>query len=428
MERKLGLTSVILLGVNMVFGSGIYLLPGQVMALVGGSWSLVVYIFVSLIALAIAWCFAECAALFSRNGGAYLYAKEAFGNFVGFEIGMMRWAVGSIAWAALAVGFVTILSSLVPEAAGEPLRSILIITLIGGLGIANMLNVGMITSLNNIITITKLLPLFLFVFAGMSYVDGTDILPQNLAGFDMQPFGTASLIVFYAFGGFEALVVAAGEMKNPKKNLPIALMATIVICATAYFFIQLVAVGALGDKLATSVNPIADIAELFFGPYGKIGVTIAMLISIGGVNIAAAFIAPKIGTALAEDNMIPQKIAEKNRFGMPYIAISITVLATTLMALTGSFTELVVVSAVSRFAQHISTCLAVLVLYKHRFSLKKPQLQVLLMIVPIIGLGGIGWLLLQTPLFQLVYGFAALILGIPLYFFWKRKEVLVEEI
>src|SRR5262249_25140387 len=115
----LGFWSIVLLGMNGVVGSGIFLLPGKVMDL-AGHWSIAVFFLVTMVVLAIAWCFAKCATLFSRNGGAYVYAKEAFGDFIGFEIGFMRWIVGIMAWASIVVGFVTAVSSVWPSALQEP--------------------------------------------------------------------------------------------------------------------------------------------------------------------------------------------------------------------------------------------------------------------------------------------------------------------
>lgn len=425
-NKKLGLFSIILLGINTILGSGIFLLPGQVTSLVG-SWSLLVYGFVTIMILSVAWCFAKCSALFNRDGGAYLYAKHAFGDFIGFQIGMMRWAVGIIGWASLVVGFVTILSSVWPEAIQEPIRSILILSLIIFLGILNMLNLKMLKDLNNVITVAKLLPLFFFIAIGICYFERSNfhLIPTPIL--ETESFGGAALIIFYAFGGFEALVAAAGEMKNPEKNLPIAIMTIIVICAFLYFCIQLIAMGTLGPALATSLSPISDVSEMLLGNYGKLAITIAMLVSVGGVNIAAAFIAPKIGVALAEDKMIPSFIAQKNRLGSPYVAILLTLFATSCIALSGDFVQLVAISAVSRFAQHISTCLAVFVFYKHRLSRSQPLSQLLTMCIPVIALVGIFWLMFQIPFYQLAYGLAGLILSIPLYFLWKPALVPVSE-
>ncbi len=135
-----------------------------------GNWSIVVYIFVSLLVLSIAWSFAQCAAIFNRNGGAYVYAKEAFGNFIGFEIGMMRWAVGIISWASFTVGFVTALSTLWPQALQEPMRTIVILSLLGSLGILNIIGINFFKHLNNIVTIAKLIPLVFFVLMGIYFI------------------------------------------------------------------------------------------------------------------------------------------------------------------------------------------------------------------------------------------------------------------
>lgn len=420
-DKKLGLMSIILLGINTIVGSGIFLLPGQVTALVG-TWSLLVYILASLMIVSIAWCFAKCAALFNRDGGAYLYAKHAFGDFVGFEIGLMRWIVSIISWASLAVGFVTALSTIWPMAMQEPVRSILILMLVGGLGLLNTLNLGMLKYLNNFITAAKLLPLLFFVGAGAFFIKQSNFaipLPE----INTESVGASILLIFYAFSGFEALVVPAGEMKNPQKNLPIAVMSTISICGLLYFSIQLIALGTLGPSLASSVSPIADVAEKIFGSSGKFLITLVMLTSIFGINLAASFIVPKAGVALAQDNMIPSFIATKNRFGTPYVAIIITVFAVNLMALSGDFVQLAVISAVSRLAQHITTCLAVLVFYKERLSFKQPLRKSLTMLIPVAALCGITWLIFQTSPYQLAAGLSALILGIPLYFLWRPTRL-----
>lgn len=415
-SKKFGLLSIILLGINTIVGSGIFLLPGQVAAQIG-NWSLIVYLIVTAMIASIAWCFAKCAALFNRDGGAYLYAKHAFGDFVGFEIGVMRWATSILAWASLAVGFVTALSTIWPEVVLEPTRSIIIVSLVGGLSLINSINFGVVKFMNNAITIAKLAALLLFISAGVFFVKQTNVIGP-LPPLDPASSSAAIMMIFYAFAGFEALVVPAGEMKNPKRNLPIAVMTTLLICAFIYFSVQLVAAGTLGPALATSVSPMSDVAEMVLGPYGKALITVAMLISIGGINVAASFVCPKTGVALAQDQMIPAFIAKRNRFDTPYVAILVSAFLVSVLALTGDFTELVVISVVARFATHISTCLAVYVYYKDRLSFKQPG-KLLTMFIPIIALSGIAWLIFQTPAYQLVIGFAALVLCAPLYFLWK---------
>lgn len=421
MKSQLGFGSMILLGINGIVGSGIFLLPGQVMH-VAGMWSIVVYLFVTLLVLAIAWCFAQCAALFSRNGGAYVYAKEAFGDFIGFEIGLMRWAVGIMAWASLAVGLVTALSSIWPQALQEPIRSLFIVSLLIALGAINTYGVTLFKHLNNLVTVAKLIPLVLFVMLGALYIQPAHYTPLQWEGLEMGAFGAASLIIFYAFGGFETLVVAAGEMQNPKKNLPWAVMIVISFCSLLYFLIQLIAIGLLGEHLASSLTPIADAAQILLGDSGKWIVTLTMLISIGGINIYASFITPRSGLALAEDGMIPRWIAERGRFGTPVWAIWLTVGMTGILAIFCDFTQLAIMTVVARFIQYISTCLAVSVLYR-RLPVKPTKIkQGLMIIIPAIALVGMGWILWQTTFIQILSGSSVLIAGLPLYWLKRTRE------
>jgi amino acid transporter len=413
-DRYIGFWSMVLLGLNGIIGSGIFLLPGTVMNL-AGPWSIVVYLFVTLIVLSIAWCFAQCATLFNRNGGAYVYAKEAFGDFVGFEIGLMRWAVGILAWASLIVGFVTALSSIWPALLQEPFRTLFILGLVGSLGVLNIFGIKIFKHINNLITVAKIVPLLLFVLLGLFFVKTNHYVPLSMQDLKSETFGAAALVIFYAFGGFETLVVAAGEMKNPRKNLPFAIMLVITFSSFLYFIIQFIAIGILGENLAESKTPLADAAQILLGESGKWFVTVAMLISIGGVNLFASFITPRSGAALAEDGLIPRKIAAKGRFGSPTWAILVTVGATGLLALSGSFTELVVISVISRFAQYISTCLAVIVLSDKMDEPKSAFQRALFTIIPTLALIGIGWLILQATPVQLMWGLGALVLGIPLY-------------
>lgn len=426
MKSQLGFGSMILLGINGIVGSGIFLLPGQVMH-VAGMWSIIVYLFVTLLVLAIAWCFAQCAALFSRNGGAYVYAKEAFGDFIGFEIGLMRWAVGIMAWASLAVGLATALSSIWPQALQEPVRSLFIVSLLIVLGAINTFGVTLFKHLNNLVTVAKLIPLILFVMLGVLYIEPAHYTPLHWEELEMGAFGAASLIIFYAFGGFETLVVAAGEMQNPKKNLPWAVMIVISFCSLLYFLIQLIAIGLLGDHLASSLTPIADAAQILLGDSGKWIVTLTMLISIGGINIYASFITPRSGLALAEDGMIPRWIAERGRFGTPVWAIWLTVGMTGILAIFCDFTQLAIMTVVARFIQYISTCLAVSVLYR-RLPVNPTRIkQGLMIIIPAISLVGMGWILWQTTFIQILSGSGVLIAGLPLYWLKRTREKLLAD-
>ena len=153
-----------------------------------------------------------------------------------------------------------------------------------------------------------------------------------------------------------------------------------------------------------------------------------MLISIGGINISASFIAPRSGVALAEDGMIPRWVANQGRFGTPIWAILLTVGLTALTALSGNFAQLAIISVVSRFVQYTSTCAAVYFLYRKFGLAQSGYKRWLIILMPIISLTGLSWLFMQATLSQLSLGLGALVLGLPLYWVQKKRGALPENI
>ena len=413
-KKKLGFLSVLFLGINTVVGSGIFLLPGKIQALASG-WSLWLYAFVALIAFAVAWCAAQCAALFQRNGGVYIYAKEAFGDFIGFKVGAIRWSVGMIAWASLAVGLITGLGTICPTINQEPYRSLLLVTFLGGLGILNWLGIKIFSGFNYLVAIAKLLPLGLFLVYGLYAMDWIHFEAAIVDSADTAHIGEASLAIFYAFGGFESLAIAAGEMKNPKRDLPIAIMIVIASCALIYFLIHLISMGVLGSSLSGSTTPISDVAEILFGSVGKGFVMIGMVISMCGINLAASFITPRTAVALAEDHMIPSFFAKTGAFGTPARAIFCTVAITAVIACSSTFTQLVNLTAMARFVSYLATCGATLVFQNNSSEISYYR-QPWKLAIPLLGIGGIAVMLCLIPVNLILMGMIGPALTIPFYF------------
>ena len=416
-KNKFGLLSIILLAMNSIIGSGIFLLPGEAYAIVGTS-SLFVYIFVSVLVGAIALCFAEAAGLFKSNGGAYIYVKEAFGNWAGFEVGFMKYVVQIIAWATMAVGFVTALSAVWPSAGSGVFRVAIIVGLVGGLSVINSIGVDVTKYVNNLATIGKLVPMFVFIAVGIFFVKGGNFLPVvPEGGVSVSGFSEAVILIFYAFTGFEAVATAAEDMEEPKKNLPRAIAIVIACVAVIYFLVQFVSIGILGETLARTETPVVEAMSRFMGSGGGLLVTVGTLISIGGINIASSFHTPRGCLALAERNMLPEAVLRKNERGTPVVAILVTAVLVIPLALSGSFTQLAVISTISRFAQYIPTCMAIIVFRKRgmRSTFRVPFGYVL----PILAVVVSVYLLANTELIKLVVGLGALLVIVPVYFLMK---------
>ena len=432
-KNKMGLFSIILLGFNGIIGSGIFLLPNKVMAQVGPA-AVLVTLFDALLVISIAVCFAEVGGMFKKNGGPYVYAKEAFGEFVGFEVGFMKWAIAIIAWATMTVGFAEALMGLLPKGtfANENIAKAIIVTIIVVLlTLVNLSGIKTSKILNNIVTTGKLLPLIIFIAVGLFFINGSNFTPffvpgKNASGQAMSTgaaIGAAALTIFYAFTGFESIAVAAEDMDNPEKDVPKAILLVIFICSIFDVLIIGIAIGILGTDLVTAKAPIQEAFQRIIGNTGKYLVGAGTLVSIGGINLAASIMTPRSGSALADDGLIPRVIAKKNSKDVPYIAIIITGVLTLALglygSLIGSFAILAAISVVSRFVQYVPTCLSVIVLRKKRPDLK-PSFRVPFgPVIPILAVVVSFWLLYNSDMQKIVIGLGGLVIGAVVYFLMK---------
>ncbi|WP_407636723.1 APC family permease [Caldanaerobacter subterraneus] len=302
-----------------------------------------------------------------------------------------------------------------PSAATGTLKNVIAVSLIIILSFINYFGIRIVEYINNIVTISKILPLIVFIVLGLFFVNSENF---NISAYSTHSgLWAAIVLVFYAFAGFESLVIVAGDIENPKRNLPIALLISMGIVSLIYILTQVVAIGTLGEALKGSPTPVADAAKSFLGEFGLLLVTIGSLISIGGVNLAYSFNTPRVGVALAEEGILPKMIAKKSKYDTPYIAIIITALLAIPLVLTGTFVKLAMISVVSRFAQYIPTSLAIIVLRKRevKTNFKLPFGIAIPTIATILSI----YFLSKASIEQLVWGLGGLILAMPLYFLFK---------
>ena len=420
---KFGFCSIVLLGINGIVGTGIFLLPNKAYSIIGSA-SLGVLLFDAIIAGCIALCFAEAASLFTRNGGPYLYAKHALGDFWAFEVGVLKWIVTVIAWAAMAVGFATALGAAVPALSGDFAKDVISFILIVGLTIVNIFGVNVSKFVNNLITISKLVPLALFIAIGIFFINGanfTPVFPQDI--YVDGSFAQAAVLLFFAYTGFEVIAIAAEDMKNPKKNLPRAIIMCMLLVSVLYMAILAVSIGVLGTDLANTKAPVQDAFNVIVGPIGMYIVLVGTLISMGGINFAEAYYAPRVATSMAEDGMLPNALAKRNRYNAPYVAAIVTAIASVLLAWSGSFTTLAAISAVSRFTQYLPTCLAVII-FRRKWADKARSYTIPGgYLIPVIAIGTSLWMLAQAQTNQLLWGLGGCIIILPFYYsYWKKKK------
>ncbi len=420
-KDKFGLWSIVLLGINGIIGTGIFLLPNRAYALMGPS-SLLILLFDAFLAGCLALCFAEVAGFFSRNGGPYLYAKAAFGDFVGYEVGVLKLVVTIIAWAAMAVGFATALGAAFPFFAGDTMKNLIAAVLIGGLTIMNIAGVKISKILNNIMTISKLVPLCVFIAVGLFFVNGSNFTPFVPTHMADGAFANAAITMFFAYTGFEAIAVAAEDFKDPKKDLPRGIILTMIIVTIIYMLVVGISIGILGPDLAVDKAPIQTAFGRAVGPVGAYFILLGTLFSMGGINLAESFIAPRACTSLAEDGMLPAFLNRRTSWGTPWASSVVVAILSILLAWSGSFTTLAAISAVSRFTQYLPTVLSVIV-FRRKWKDRERTYKIPGGIfVPVVAFLTSLWMLSNAKPMQLVWGLGGILVIAPYYLVYKKKK------
>ncbi len=417
-RRAVSRWEIVAFSLNDVIGSGVYLLPAAAALILGPTsmWAVVLAGFaVALLVL----CFAEAGSYFDGPGGAYLYTREAFGDLIGFEVGWMTWLARVSSVASLSVGFAQALGFLVPEAkegTGQMLAIVLpllILTAINYVGVKS----GVRTAV--FLAISKIVPLLVFIGVGIFYVSRTlATLPTAREG----TLGEAALLLLFAYAGFENTPAPAGEFKNPRRDVPFALIANIVIVTLIYSAVQWVALGTL-PGLAESKTPLADAAQTFLGGWGGWLLALGALLSILGTNSNTVLAGPRYLWALAADGFGPRALSYIHpRFRTPTVALLTQTAIALPLALSGSFAQLATLSVVARLATYFGTAAAVLVLRR-----KLPDAPNIVTtpggpVIPVAALLLCVGLALSAEPRHLIAGAIALVVGLGLYAIRRRPE------
>jgi amino acid transporter len=350
---------LVALTINAIIGAGIFGLPAEVFARVG-AYSLASFFVCGVAVTLIILCFAEVSSRFSSTGGPYVYAREAFGPLAGFEVGWMMWIARLTAFAANCNLLVAYLAFFVPAVQGGMWRAATITLVVAGLTIVNLIGVRNAATLGNVLTVSKLVPLFLFAVIGGFFVDATAFRATVHATFG--DFSVSVLLLIYAFTGFEMAAIPSGELRDPGRDLPRALLTAMVVVFGLYMAIQFVAIGTL-PELARSTRPLADAAGRFLGPIGASVIAAGAVVSILGNLNVTILVAPRLPFAMAERRELPRLMAATHaRFHTPHVAILVTSVLVLALTLSGTFVYAATISVLARLVSYAMTCAALPVL------------------------------------------------------------------
>jgi amino acid transporter len=414
--RAVGFWGLVAMCINAVVGSGVFLLPTESYKLLG-PFSLWAPLIFAVPVFILVLCFAEAASHFSEPGGAYLYARTAFGDFVGFETGWMNWIARLTSLASLSNGFVVSLARLYPPLGEGAWRATIIIGATAILAAIHIVGVKYGAASIYVFTFGKLIPLVGFIVVSLIAFRHNPI-PASLhipgAG---THWNEAALFMLFAYAGFENLGVPAGEYRNPKRDLPGALLVGTLAIAAIYVLAQLGAMASI-PNLSTTATPIADAAASIVGPIGAFVVTLGALLSMAGTNSGTVLEGSRMLFALSLDRNLGPVSYVHPKFRTPSVAIVIHVVVATILALAGSFAKLAMLSAVARLTTYLFTCAAVPRLRKLNEGFRTPTI-----ILPVLGTLISLALFFTLNKFNFIAAAIALAIGALVYLLSMRRAV-----
>ena len=436
LQRKLSLFDVTNLVVGAIIGADIYV-ASSFGAKFLGPFSLAVWVLAGLFAMVIALCFAQCAAMLPKVGGPYAYAKEAWGPFAGFVVGWALWFAELISLAVFPIAFTQYLMFFVPNL--DPVLQVLTkVLFVVFLASTNIFGVKAAGRTNDLLTIAKLAPLVFFSLAGIAWIvlnpaSVSANFSEPMAPFGYANFGSTLVLIFWAYAGFEISTIPAGEIDEPGKTIPKAIILGISIVTVFYLTTNSVLFGVRNWRLlANDTAPLAMAANSLFSQnviWALIGgaiVGVGALISVAGSNESGALGTSRLGFALAADGLFPRFFARVHpKFKTPYGSIIIQSVIAVFAAVIGSLTLLISVSVFFMAIAYLATCGAIFAFRKqHRvpaFHVRGGGL-----VLPIFGILFSAYLISQCTPLQLGLGVLLLLAGVPIYVKYSPKKEIEE--
>lgn len=376
LKRQIGLFGAVSILVGTVIGSGIFTTPGTVAAAAGSFGPfMIAWVLAGASGILCALVYSELAPAMPEAGGPYVYITEAFGKPGGFVYGWSMTIGNYIPLVAmLAIAFATNLAKLIPGITDTGIKMIAT-AIILALMILNICGTKLGSTVANIFTVGKLLALILVIVGGfvvLSPENFTTVVPEAESA--SSGVLSAAFPAFLAFGGYYQLAYMAGDIKDPKKTLPKALIIGMIIVIAINILISVACVGSVGfAALAGSETPVVDAGTAIFGTAGTVIVTIGACVSIFGALNGGIMSYPRVTFSMSQHGLMFKSFGRlHSKFNTPYVPTLFICLVALIFVWTGSFSTLLAINVFAGRILECVVCLSLLVLRKKKPDLERP--------------------------------------------------------
>jgi APA family basic amino acid/polyamine antiporter len=415
-----GLTAGI---VNYTVGAGIFVLPALVAAKVGAA-APIVYVICAVAMGLIVLCFADAGSRVSLSGGTFAYAEVAFGPYLGFMVAIGLWISMILASASVVNVFVGSLARLSPATSGPFARSSIILLVYAALTLVNVRGVKLGSGVVQTVTVAKLAPVLILIAFGLFAVHGANLSWPGMP--TASDTARTAVILIFAFMGVESALTPSGELRDPARTVPRAILIALGFVAILYIALQVVTQGILGAELATNTQaPLAAAARRVLGRGGELLVLIGAAVSTLGYIAGDMLAAPRMPYALAQNSLLPRVLgAVHDRYRTPHVAIILHAALCAVLAITGSFASLAVLVVLLTLFVYLVCCLATIQLQRRdvRVDGSAPFRLPGGPVVPILASAIIVWLMSSSTLREFVLLAALGVVATVMYFIMRGQR------
>jgi APA family basic amino acid/polyamine antiporter len=403
LKRVIGVSGLALTIVGFTIGAGIFALP----AIVGielGAFAIFGYIFCGIMLAAIMLCYAEIGSRVTSAGGSYAYVETAFGDFAGFVIGWIYFFGWSILSDAALMNIIAdSMSAIFPVFLNPWFRGLFFFVLLGFMVVTNIWGAKQGVAVVKLISIIKLLPLFGIIIFGLGKIEPSNLRWEQLPS--INSFGNSVLVLFFAFAGFESALGASGEIKNPKRTVPLGILLGGLLVIIVYLLLQTVTQGILGSQMAVFKDaPLAKVAEIIAGSIGGTLLLLTAAISCFGSVSADVLNTPRVLFASANDGLFPKFLGKVHpKFATPYWAIICFGGLIFVLSIAGGFKQLAILASAAILLIYLAVILATIKLRKKKQVTVEKTFRVPGgLIIPFIGIASIIWLLTSLSKWEIL--------------------------
>ena len=439
LQKSLGVGAALSTVVGMVIGGGVFFKPQAVYTLTGGAPGLgmIAWVLAGIMTITAGLTAAEVSAAIPKTGGMMVYIEEIYGKKLGFLTGWMQSVLFFPATiAALAVMFGQQSAGLLGN---DGLSLPLALGVILLIAVLNTLGSKTSGAIQTISTVGKLLPLALIIVFGFIKGNGNNPIVQPMVAEGLSPMsviGQVLIAILFAYDGWINVGAIAGEMKNPGKDLPKAIVGGLSLVMAVYVVINLAYLWVLpADQLMNYASPASAVAEQIFGPMGGKFVTVGILVSVFGALNGYLLTGPRITYTLGANKTLPAALGKLSANGSPVNATLAMAVLSCVYALSGQFNLLTDLSIFAVWVFYTLTFIGVIKLRKDQPNLHRPYKVPLYPIVPIVAIA-CGVFVVVNQLFLSgmtntmisLGGLVITLLGLPVYTYMNKKNAASESV